>query len=113
MRFGWALALVALLGGSAAASPPVTAVLTGGSGVLIKCYGWFSGGGCNIYHHIKVPPHIAVGQSIAITYGSNPKNYLFPVQRIKLRGSRCRVYGGQESGGEDKLIIAACHPAPQ
>jgi hypothetical protein len=115
MRIGWALALVALLGSSAAAAPPqpVTAVLTGGSAILIKCYSWFVSDQCNTYHHIRVPEHIAVGDTLRITYGSNPKNYGFPARRIKLHGDRCRIYGERQGGGIDKLIVTACRAAPQ
>ena len=112
MRFAWSVAFLALLGGGAAAAPaPTAAVLTGGTGVLVKCYSWMAGGACNTYHHVTVPRHIALGDTLRVTFGSNLKSFNFPVRRIKLSGERCRIYGDQQSGGIDRLIVGSCQAA--
>ena len=118
MRFGSVLAVIAVIGGSAGAaaqSDPVTAVVTGGSGVLTKCYSWFVSPTCNIYHHIAVPQRIAVGDTVQLTYGSNPKRYGFSALRIALHGDHCTIFGEQQGNPDqvDTLVVKPCQAAPR
>jgi hypothetical protein len=114
MRLRFPLALTFVLATSGAASPAVTAVVTDGQGVLTKCYSWFVSPTCNVYHHIKVPRHIAVGDVVPINYGSNPKHYSFEAVRIALYGDRCTIFGGQQGSSDrvDTLVITPCRAAP-
>src|SRR5215469_17020317 len=78
----------------AAARQPnfVDAVAPSGPGVLTKCRNWLVATSCNRYHHIRLPPQVAVGDTITVTFGSSPKEYAFPVARIGIQGRRCAIY---------------------
>jgi hypothetical protein len=100
---------------AAAADQPDTvgAVQPGGPGVLTKCRDWLVASSCHHYHHISLPPRVAVGDTISLTYGSSPKGYDFPVARIALQGDHCTIFS--EAGGDqqqqDKIEVAPCHQA--
>jgi len=117
MRLAVALALVALVGGNAGAGEQdaaVRAVLTGGKGVLTKCFSWFSSPTCNTYHHIAVPQRITIGDTVRLTYGSNPKSYGFAAVSIALQGDRCTIFSEQPGSSDrvDKLVVMPCKSAP-
>jgi len=65
------------------------------------------------YRHITLPPRIAVGDTLALRFGSNPKDYVFPVARIDLKGERCTIFSEAESNRHrmDKINVARCHRA--
>jgi hypothetical protein len=112
----WTVALIAVAGwtGAAASAQQVGAVLTGGTGVLTKCFNSLLDRSCNTYHHIVLPERIKVGDMIPLTYGSNPKNYAFPVLGIGLDSAGCTIIGEQQGDPQhvDKLVVRPCHAAP-
>lgn len=99
-----ALAGVIFAAGQAAAND-VTAITTGGTGDLTMCPYM----GCNLYHHIALPPRIALGDHVNLHFGSNPKNYRFPVARIIRHGAGCTVFSQTEQTEDvEKIEIASC-----
>lgn len=119
MRFsrwlaGPAVAVGMAAAGASAASVDVQAVMTNGSGRLTKCRDWLITYTCKRYHHVEIPMAVAVGQSITLNFGSNPKQYEFPVARIALDGRRCTLYS--EATGDpdaiDRVDVSPCHAAP-
>lgn len=99
---GTALAIAMAAAGASAASTTAKAVATDGSGRLTKCRDWLFTYTCKRYHHVEIPKDIAVGQSITLDFGSNPKQYNFPVARIALYGDRCTLYS--EASGNPKAM---------
>jgi hypothetical protein len=83
----------------------------GGPGVLTKCRDWLVASSCNRYHHITLPPRIAVGDTITVTFGSSPKEYAFPVARIAQKGRHCAIFSETEGDRHhvDKINVAPCY----
>ena len=110
------LGVIAVIGALVAAAAPVALaaddvkeISTGGEGNLTNC----SYSGCNLYHHIKLPPHIAVGDKVGIWFGSNPKHYRFPVGRIVHDGDACTIFGQvSETENVDKIDVLSCQVTP-
>jgi hypothetical protein len=101
------LAIALLLGGAAFAAEEVDAIATGGKGNLTMC----PYSGCNLYHHVKLPPRIAVGDKVRMRFGSNPKRYDFPVARIVRDGDSCTVYSQPAKTEQvEKIEVASCPP---
>ena len=99
---------------SAAGQPDtVEAIKPGGRGVLTKCRDWLVASSCNTYHHISLPPRVAVGDTITITFGSSPKQFGFTVARIAHKGRHCAIFS--EFDGDrhrtDKINVAPCYRA--
>ena len=99
---------------SAARDPDeVAAIEPGGPGELTKCRGWLVASSCKTYRHISLPPRIAVGDTVVISFGSHPKEFQFFVARIALKHSHCAIFS--EADGDrhkmDKINIAPCYPA--
>jgi len=93
----------------AALADEVNAVTTGGQGNLTNC----TYSGCNLYHHIKLPQQIAVGDRVKVRFGSNPKQYRFPVARILRDGDVCALFSQlSKTENVDKIEIPACQAAP-
>jgi hypothetical protein len=95
---------------SLAAAGGVSAVETPGSGTLTMCRSRLVYSDCNSYHHIAIPQRIAVGDSVSVAFGSNPKEYAFPVARILQAGDACTLLS-QASGDADKtdkIEVASC-----
>jgi len=106
------LLAAATVGPSAAREPDsVEAVEPGGPGVLTKCRDWLVASSCNRYHHITLPPRIAVGDTITVTFGSSPKEYAFPVARIAQKGRHCAIFSETEGDRHhvDKINVAPCY----
>jgi hypothetical protein len=109
------LLLAAAAVGPAAAREPdsVEAVEPGGPGELTKCRNWLVASSCKTYKHITLPPRIAVGDTITVTFGSSPKEYEFPVARIAHKGRHCAIFS--EADGDrhqiDKINVAPCYRA--
>jgi hypothetical protein len=103
--------LVATAGSAAAAD--VTAITTTGSGNLTMCPESWMYRSCNLYHHVKLPPHIEVGGNVVLHYGSNPKRYVFPVARIVQDGHGCTVFSQTaETDNVENIAVAPCRIAP-
>ena len=105
------------LGCSAAGIDAVAtdAAATGGSGSFTTCRSWIVVSSCSTYHKVSLPEHIAVGDRIKLTYGSNMKEYIFHVVGIRPHGESCTVMSpetGPEGDGE-KLEVESCHPEPK
>ena len=105
--------MLAAAGHPAAAREPdvVEAVEPGGPGILTKCRNWLIASTCNTYHHINLPPRVAVGDTIAVTFGSSPKEYAFPVARIAQKGRHCAIFSEARGNRHamDKINIAPCY----
>jgi hypothetical protein len=91
----------------------VEAVEPGGPGELTKCRNWLVASSCKTYHHISLPPRIAVGDTITITFGSSTKEYEFPVARIAHKGRHCAIFSEAEGDRHhiDKINVAPCYRA--
>jgi hypothetical protein len=108
------LIAVSSLGPVAAAGPEnVVAVEPGVPGVLTKCRDWLVASSCKTYHHVDLPSRVAVGDTITLSFGSNPKEYGFSVARIALKGHHCAIFS--EAAGDrhriDKIDVAPCYRA--
>lgn len=104
----------AIIGVSAAREPDkAMAVEPGGPGVLTKCRNWLITTSCKTYNHIDLPPRIAVGDTIPLSFGSHPKEFQFSVARIALKGRHCAIFS--EAHGDrhemDKINVAPCYRA--
>lgn len=114
---GWIAGLLlaaAAVGPGAAREPDsVEAVEPGGLGVLTKCRDWLVANSCNTYHHIDLPPQVAVGDTITVTFGSSPKEYAFPVARIAKKGLHCTIFNATDGDRHhiDKINVAPCYRA--
>jgi hypothetical protein len=115
MRSVWiAFALTAIVTSSAFAGlDDVNAVIPGTFGVLTKCRGWVITTTCRTYHHMRLPHRIAVGDTIILNFGSNPKHYRFPVARIDQKAGRCVIFSEAEGHRRriDKINVPHCHRA--
>ena len=107
-----AVSIIACSFGRATAED-VEAVVPRTLGVLTKCRGWLVTTTCKTYQHISLPPRIAVGDTLALRFGSNPKNYAFPVARIDVKRQHCAIFSEAEGNRHriDKINVASCHPA--
>ena len=104
----------ATVGPSTAREPDsVEAVEPGGPGELTMCRNWLVASSCKTYHHISLPPRIAVGDTITVTFGSSPKEYDFPVARIAHKGRHCAIFSEAERDRHqiDKINVAPCYRA--
>ena len=116
MRFVACLSsLLVAAAGFAAAGAEVTgavqAVRPGGLGELTKCRNWLVARACRHYHHISLPALVAIGDTIPLAFGSNNKEYDFPVVRIMLEGNRCTLFSNRNGPQGDKIEIAPCYRA--
>jgi hypothetical protein len=103
-----------LFAGAAWAGDEVNSISTPGKGDLTMCPNSWGMRSCNLYHHIKLPPQITVGDKVRVRFGSNPKRYSFPIARIVRDGERCTIYSQTtETEDVEKIEIASCSDAPQ
>ena len=108
------LLAAATVGPSTAQEPDsVEAVEPGGPGVLTKCRDWLVASSCKTYHHISLPPRVAVGDTITVTFGSSPKEYAFPVARIAQQGRHCAIFSDAQGDRHqmDKINVVPCYRA--
>lgn len=97
-----------------AAGDTVEAVTTQGSGTLTICRSWLVYNSCTTHSKVALPERIAVGDKLSLSYGSNPKDYAFPVLSIRHQGTSCTLLSdasGAAAGGE-KIEVAQCQKAP-
>jgi hypothetical protein len=117
MRFRiWIMALSIAAAGFAAATAEadnVVAVEPGGPGVLTKCRDWLMASTCKSYQHIALPARIQVGDTLTVSFGSSPKEFVFPVARIALKGRHCAIFSKATGDRHemDKINVAPCHRA--
>jgi hypothetical protein len=106
------LLVIARSGPTTAQEENVAAVEPGGPGVLTKCRNWVLASSCRTYHHIRLPPRIAVGDSITVSFGSHPKQFRFLVARITLDGDHCTIFSEADQDKHvDNIMISSCKPA--
>ena len=88
----------------------IEAVTTPRLGALTVCRSWVVYNSCTTYGKVPVPERIAVGDKVKLTYGTNPKDYIFHVVDIRRQDGRCTILsdasGGKENG--EKLELTQC-----
>jgi hypothetical protein len=108
------LLAVTVVSAAAAREPDsVEAVEPGGPGQLTKCRNWLVATSCKSYHHISLPPRVAVGDTIPVSFGSHPKEFQFFVARIALKGNHCAIFSKAQGDRHrmDKINVAPCYRA--
>ena len=117
MRFRiWIAALMvaaAGVGTAGAQAENVAAVAPGGPGVLTKCRNWLMASTCKSYQHIPLPSRIQVGDEFTVSFGSSPKEFVFPVARIALKKGHCAIFSKADGDRHkiDKINVAPCYRA--
>lgn len=108
-----AIAGLLLFADAAGAANGVTAITTAGSGTLTMCEDWIIYHSCNDYHHVALPKQIKLGDHVRLTFGSNLKNYDFPVVRITRDGDTCTVLSEDAGNTQqmDRIEIPSCAEA--
>jgi hypothetical protein len=68
---------------------------------------------CKSFKHIALPARVQVGDEITISFGSSPKEFVFPVARIALKGQHCAIFSKAEGDRHqmDKINVAPCYRA--
>jgi hypothetical protein len=108
------IATVLLLPVSAAlAQDGVNAVKTPGAGQLTMCRSWLLFSSCRDYYNVALPDRIALGDRLPLNFGSNPKDYEFPVERIIRAGGSCTLFDepAGAAGDGNRIEIASCGDA--
>jgi hypothetical protein len=107
-------ALLVIAGGPSlsVAADSVAAVTTPGIGRLTVCRNWLVYNSCTTYGKVTLPKRIAVGDNLNLTYGSNPKDYTFPVLLIRQQGVTCTIFSDASPGavGGEKIEVDPCQP---
>jgi hypothetical protein len=113
-RLVGALIVPLLMPASLFAADSVTAVTPQAEGVLHKCRGWIVATSCRTYHHIELPPRVAVGDTITVTFGSHPKEFGFYVAKIVIENGHCTLLSEAEGDPHrmDRITVTPCRPAP-
>jgi hypothetical protein len=96
-----------------AAGAADAAVTTSGSGALTICRDWLVYDSCTTYHKVDLPDRIAVGDKIELTYGTNPKDYIFHVSGIRHDGDRCTILSEHSGSGNkgERIEVTPCGAA--
>lgn len=99
--------------GAAVQADDIAAVAPGGPGVLTKCRNWLMASSCKTYKHVALPDRIQVGDQFTVSFGSNPKEFVFPVARIALKGRHCAIFSKADGDPHktDKINVTPCYPA--
>jgi hypothetical protein len=89
------------------------AVMIEGSGVLTTCRSWIFFTSCTT-HKVRLPERVAAGDKVNLTFGSNPKDYIFEITLIRLEGDACTLMNefSRSEGEGEKIAIAHCGPFP-
>ncbi len=103
---------VAFSANPAAPADPLAAVTVSGNGTLTICRSWILFRTCKNYDKLDLPARIAVGDKLDLTFGSNPKDYLFHVVEIRPKGEGCLLLSNISKGHEDRerIEIPRCEP---
>ena len=109
---GIGFCVAAAIGGAGAAES-IDAVTTPGTGKFIACRNWLVTHSCTTYGRVTLPGRIAVGDQIPLTYGSNPKHYIFRVARLRQHGDNCTILSEASGPNEEgeKIEVAPCRAA--
>jgi len=94
----------------AIAADGVDAVTTPGIGRLTMCRDWLVTSSCSTYGRVALPEHVAVGDQLVLSYGSNPKRYIFHVARLHQQGDRCTILSEASGANEEgeKIEVTQC-----
>ena len=89
------------------------AVMIEGSGVLTTCRSWVLFTSCAT-HKVRLPERVAAGDKVNVSFGSNPKNYMFEIALIRLEGDACTLLSesSRSEGEGEKIEVAHCGPFP-
>jgi len=92
------------------AAESVAAVTTPRTGKLTICRNWLVYNSCTTYGKVALPARVAVGDKLSLTYGSNPKDYTFPVLLIRQQGATCTILSDatEAAMGGEKIEVAPC-----
>ena len=105
-------AVLAIAGGPSlcGAADSVPAVTTPGVGRLTICRNWLVYNSCTTYSKVALPKRVAVGDKLNLTYGSNPKDYTFPVLLIRQQGVACTILSdaSESAVGGEKIEVDQC-----
>ncbi len=104
---------IALSPTPAALADPLAVVTVSSKAVLTICRNWILFRSCKHYDKLDLPPRIAVGDRLDLTFGSSsPKNYLFHVVEIRPKGEGCVLLSHVSKGHEDRerIEIPRCEP---
>jgi hypothetical protein len=115
LRPALAVLAFAALAGSALAAEPVSTIDTPGQGRLIMCRDWLVYTSCWSYHHIAIPTHVKIGDTLDLAFGSNNKEIDFPVARILRDGDRCDLYNTPNGAIRkvNRIKVEGCKPAAE
>ena len=107
-----ACAGIALLLSPTVLAQPLAAVTVSSKGILTICRNWIIFRTCKAYDKIELPRRIAVGDKLDLTFGGNPKDYLFHVVEIRQKGEGCLLLSNISNGHEDRerIEIPVCEP---
>ena len=80
---------------------------------MTMCRSWLLFNTCRDYNKVTVPDRIALGDHLALGFGSNPKGYEFPVVRILRHGESCTLLDEPAGAPDDgnRIEIASCGDA--
>ena len=106
-----AITAALLLTGAALAEDAASAIKTPGSARLTMCRSWLLFSTCRDYYNVAVPELIALGDHLPLNFGSNPKDYSFPVVRIVRRGGTCMLLDEPSGDDGNRIEIASCSDA--
>ena len=98
----------------ATASDLLDAIIIKGSARLTTCRSWLVYNACTT-HKVQLPGRVAVGDSVELRYGSNPKHYMFHIALIRRDGKGCIILSensGANEGGE-KMELTRCIPVSE
>jgi hypothetical protein len=110
---GTAVVAALLIGaapGPTRAADSVAAVTTPRTGKLTICRNWLVYHSCTTYGRVALPERVAVGDKLSLTFGSNPKDYTFPVLLIRREGASCTILSDatEAASGGEKIEVARC-----
>ena len=113
IRFATAAALTGAAPSAADAAGGVAAVTTPGAGKLTICRNWLVYNSCRSYNRVALPRRVAVGDKLSLTFGSNPKDYTFPVLLIRQQGTSCTILSDVDEAavGGEKIEVSKCQAA--
>ena len=96
------------------AADNVDSVTIQGFGRLTTCRSWLVYNSCTT-HKVYLPEHISIDDRIALSYGSNLKNYTFKIIGIRHHGDGCTLLSNasKPNGDGEKIEVTRCTPTTQ
>ena len=94
---------------TAAAANGVVVIETDGSGALTMCRAWIFFNSCRVYSHVALPKRVAIGDEVELSFGSENKQYTFPVARIVKHGVACTVLSeNNDTDSANRINLSSC-----